>query len=103
MDITLSMALVLAAVVASVVLLVQERGLAAAGCLLASGLEALIVFGWVSLHVRSLSVGLILAAVLAVAGAIAWGRAASKMSASAATIVTLVGTVQVLLMLGVLA
>jgi len=102
MDLTLWTALIVAAVIASITLIVQERGLAAAAAVLLSGLEALIAFGVVSLQVRSLSVGLVLSAALTLAGAMAWGRAATKTAASAATVVTLVGVVQVLTMVEVL-
>jgi len=94
--------MILSALIAAVILVVQERGFAAVVALLAVGLQALMAFGIVSLNVRGLPIPLILASVLTVAGAIAWTRAGNKAAISAATVVTLVGGYELALALNLL-
>lgn len=63
--------------------------------LIVSGLQALLAFGFVSLSVRGLSLGLILGAALLGAGVGIWSKATGKLSVSCAAIITLVGGIQV--------
>lgn len=63
--------------------------------LVASGLEVLMALGVLHLRVVQLPLGLVLGLALALPGLIAWFRATAKPAISAATVVALVGTVQV--------
>ena len=92
-----SAVLVLAALAASVVTLVLNTSrVAPLVAVAASGVEVLLRFGIVGISTRGVAVGLVLAAVLAVAGVLAWLRASGKTAVSAATIVVLVAGVQLL-------
>jgi hypothetical protein len=95
---TLHIALAVAALAASVVLLFSTvgRALALAG-LVASGLEVAMALGALRLHVAGVPLGLVLGLALAIPGLIAWLRAASKPAISAAAILALVGCLQVTL------
>jgi len=90
-------ALVIVALAASLLLLIQhKRRLFPFIATIASGIEALLAFHLIRLSVRGLNLWLILAAALVIAGAIIWTRAAGKTHVTAATVVTLVGAVQIL-------
>ena len=85
------------ALVASVVLLLQiPAKLFPALALLASGLEALLVFRIVQFSIRGVDLWLVLGAVLVVAAAIVWARNDNKLGVTAATAVALVGAMQVM-------
>ncbi len=90
-------ALVIAAFVASV-WLVLEKGdrLFPVLAAVASGLEALIAFGIVSLSVASYRIDVILPALLFVAAAVCWTRSSNKPTVTAATAATLIGAIQLL-------
>jgi hypothetical protein len=89
--------LVLAALAASVVALaISAPRVVPVMALVATGLEALLRFGIVHLDVAHLPLGVILGTVVAVAGGVIWVRAAGKTLVSAATVVTLVGMVQLM-------
>lgn len=89
--------LVLAGLTASVVALaVSAQRVVPIVAVLATGLEALLRFGIVHLDVANLPLGVILGTVVAVSGAVIWVRAAGKTLVSAASVVTLVGVVQLL-------
>lgn len=98
MHVTFGTALVVAALVASAIL-VLPRGdrLFPALAVVAAGIEALIAFGIIVLASRSFRVDVILPALLAVAGVVSWARVTSKVHVSAATVVTVVGLIQLLL------
>ena len=95
-------ALVVVAVVSSIVLLLQggERAVALVA-LAASGFEALRAFGLMSVSIAILRIDVVVPAVLAVAGTLAWLRAASKPAVTAGTLAGAVGAVQLLLALHV--
>ncbi len=94
---TLANTLAVAALVASVLLLVTHQArIPAIVAAVASGLEVLIALGMVRIHVAHLPLGLILGASLAVAGVLVHLKAAAKVAVSAATVTVLVGAVQVL-------
>jgi hypothetical protein len=95
---TLHVALAVAALAASLVLLFSTVGrpLAVIG-LVASGLEVAMALGALRLHVAGVPLGLMLGLALAVPGLLAWLRAASKPAVSAATVLALVGVLQVVL------
>ena len=86
---------IVVAVIASLVLVLQVPAkLFAMLALLASGVEALMAFGVISLAVRGINLGLILAAIMVVAAAIVWARNDGKLGVTAATCVVLVGATQ---------
>jgi hypothetical protein len=89
--------LALAALAASVLLLVQSRArllpLVALG---ASGVQVLLGFGVLRLDLRGVPLGLVLSSALAVAGVLLYLRAGGKPATAASTAVALVGAVQVL-------
>lgn len=91
----------IAALAAAIVLLFHGPGrIPALFAALAAGLELLLATGAISLHTGGFPVRLVLAAVLLVAGAIAYVRVTAKVAVSAATVVALVGLLQVLTGLG---
>ena len=103
MTIDFSTALVVCALIASVILVLQggER-LIPVIALVACALEALITFHVIHLSSAKFRIDAILPAVLCVAGAIAWARSAAKSAVTAATVITLVGLIQLLRALQVL-
>ncbi len=93
---TLHVALAVAALAASAVLLFAAvaRPLAVIG-LVASGLEVAMALGALRLHVAGIPLGLVLGLALAVPGLLAWLKATSKAAVSAAAILALAGVLQV--------
>src|SRR5436309_2574619 len=93
-------ALVVCALVAAVILVVQggER-LIPVIALVAGAIEALLVFHVIQLSLPRIRVDVILPAVLVVTGGIAWARSAAKSAVTAATVLALVGAIQLLLAL----
>jgi len=88
--------LVIAALVSSLLLLFQlKKRLVAAVAAVAAGLEALFAFHIVHFGVRGINLGLVLAAVLVVCGGLLWIKAGGKTHTTAATVLTLVGLIQV--------
>jgi hypothetical protein len=84
------------AVVASLILLVQHRPVGfAVVAAVASGLEALMAFGFLHMSVARVPLGLVLGAVLVVAGVAIYVKGVPKMVIAAATTVILVGALQV--------
>ncbi len=93
----LASTLVLLAFIASVYLLFGSSSrVPAVFAVAASGVELLMSYGKMHLAVAGLPIGLLLGAVLLVAGVMAYLRVAAKTAVSAATVVVLVGIVQVL-------
>ena len=93
----LAHSLVVTALVASIWLVVQGGDrlfpmLAA----IASGLEALIAFGIISLSVTSFRIDVILSALLLVSAGVCWSKVSTKGTITAATAATLVGAIQLL-------
>lgn len=90
-------ALVLVGLVSSIVLLLQkEERTIPVIAVLASGIEALLAFGLMSLSLAKFRVDVVLPAVLAVAGVIAWTRASTKHTITASALIAAVGAVQLL-------
>lgn len=84
------------ALVCSIVLLLQHKGRLLPGIAVgASGIELLMAFGVLHLSVGGLPLALILGACLAVGGIGVYLRASAKTVVSAATIVSLIGLLQV--------
>jgi len=88
-------ALIVVALVSSIVLLLQrsERTISLVA-VIASGIEALLAFGLMSLSLAKFRIDVILPALLVVAGVIAWARSSTKHSITAGTLVTIVGALQ---------
>jgi len=87
----------LVALAASVLLLLRVRPrLFPAIALVASGVEVLRGFGFISFKVPVIGAGVLFGALLVVGGAGSWMRAGSKVATSAATIVVLFGLLRVL-------
>lgn len=61
----------------------------------AAGLEALFAFHIVHFGVRGINLALVLGAALAICGALLWAKTGGKTHTTAATVVTLVGAIQV--------
>jgi hypothetical protein len=103
MTIDFHTALVVCALIACVILVLQggER-LIPVIALVACALEALIAFHVIQLSSAKVRVDAILPAVLAVTGGIAWARSTAKSAITAATVIALVGVIQLLLAIGVL-
>jgi len=102
MHASLGTVLIVIAVIGALALVLEHRDRAVAVvALLAAGVEALIAFGVMSVSVKGLSLGLVLAGILAVCGAICWARSTGKTAVTAATLVTTVGALQVLFSLRV--
>jgi hypothetical protein len=89
--------LAVAALAASALLFFSSQGRAiAAIALLASGVEVVLVMGWLRVDIGGVNLGLVLALLLAVPGLVAWFRAAGKAAVTAAAIVAFIGILQVL-------
>jgi hypothetical protein len=103
MNFDFSTALVVSALI-SAITLALDRGnrLVPAIALVACVVEALIAFRIIHLSVSTFRVDVILPAILVVTGAICWSRSSTKSAVTAATVLTLVGAVQLLLALRVL-
>ena len=95
-------ALAVLALIAAVILVLQggER-LIPLIALVACALEALAAFHVLQLSSPKVRIDAILPAVLAVTGGIAWARSSSKPGITAATVITLVGVIQLLFALRV--
>lgn len=97
MNIDFSTALVVCALIASVMLALSGGArLIPAIALVACALEALIVFRVIQLSSPKLRIGVILAAVLVVTGGICWSRSATKSAITASTVIAIVGLIQLL-------
>lgn len=88
--------LVVVALVSSILLLLQSERTVSIVAVIASGIEALLVFGLMSLSLTTFRIDVVLPAVLTVAGVIAWARASTKHVITAASLVTCVGVLQLL-------
>jgi hypothetical protein len=94
---TLHIAIAIAALVASAILLLAKVARPAAlVALVASALEVAMALGFLRIHAAGVPLGLVLGLVLAVGGLLTWLRATAKTAVSAATVVALVGVLQVL-------
>ena len=93
-----STALVLAALAGSIIL-VMNRGdrLFPVIALVVSGLETLMVFNILNLSSGKFRIDVILPAALALAGGVCWSRASIKSTITAATVVALIGIIQLVI------
>ena len=89
-------ALAIAALVASVLLLMQLKQRLFPGIAVAvSSVEVLLALHVIHFGVHGVNLALVLGAALAIAGAVVWARMGGKSHTTAATVVTLVGAIQV--------
>jgi len=104
MSIDFATALVVCALLASIALVVGGGNrLIPAIALIVCAIEALIAFRAIQISSSKIRIDAILPAVLAVTGAVCWSRAAAKTAVSAATVITIVGVIQLLLAIHVFA
>jgi hypothetical protein len=97
MTIDFHTALVVCALIASVLLVLQSgERLVPLIALVACALEALSAFHVLQLSSPKVRIDLILAAVLVVTGGIAWARSSTKPAITASTVIALVGLIQLL-------
>jgi hypothetical protein len=97
MHIETTTALILTALAAAIVLLLDRGDRLFPGlAVLAAGLEALIAFDIVKISVAKFRIDLILAALLVIAGGWCWSKSSTKSAIAAATVVVLVGLLQLL-------
>lgn len=100
MHIDFGTALIMATLCAALVLLVHRSDrMFPTVAVVAAGLEALMAFGVLTLTLAKFRVDVILPALLVISGAACWGKASTKTAITAATILTLVGAMQLLLAL----
>ena len=94
---TVATALILVVVAASLFLFMRASArLLPAIALAASGLEALLAFRIIQLGLKGVPLDLILGGALAGSGALLYLRVSNKAQVAAATVITLVGAMQVL-------
>lgn len=93
---SLSTLFAICALIGSMVMLTAAPARAyAVAALVASGIEVGMALGFVSLAIAGLPLRVVLGAVLAITGVLAFMRVGSKSAVAAATVVALVGVLQV--------
>src|SRR5688572_21239647 len=88
---SLSVALALAALAASIYLVMQGHRTWAMASAVASGLQLAMAFGWISVRIANVPLPLVLAIVLAGCGGFLFTRVGSKGAVASATVIALVG------------
>ena len=101
MHIDLGTVLAVTALLSSLVLMKTDRVFALVA-LAAAGIETLMAFGIMTLTLAKFRIDAILPALLLVAGAVCWTKVATKSAVTAATIVTLLGGLELMIALRVL-
>ena len=97
MNISYAEALIVTAFAASLLLaLGRAERVFSVIALVVSGIEALIVFDVITFKVKPFRLDLVFPALLVVAGLVCWSRLSTKGQVTAATIVSLVGVIQLL-------
>src|SRR5215468_10811471 len=88
--------LIVAALAASLLLVFQlkQRAVPLVAAV-ASGVEAVLAFHLLKFGFKGINLGLVLGGALAVAGALIWAKASGKVHVTAATVIALVGAIQV--------
>jgi len=88
--------LIIAALASSLLLVFQlKQRLFPIVAAVASGVEAVLAFHILKFSLKGINLGLVLGGVLAVVGALIWAKASGKTHVTAATIIALVGAIQV--------
>jgi len=95
MHVSFPTALVVSALIASIVLVLNrgDRLWPVVACV-AAGVEALMVFGLLTMSLSKFRIDVILPGVLLLAGALCWSKASSKSTITAASVVSLVAMIQ---------
>ena len=102
MHIHFGTALIVAALAGSIFLLLHRgERLFPMVAVIASGVEALIVFGILTLSLTRFRIDVILPAALSIAAGICWARSSTKSTTAASTVVLMVGLMQLLLALNI--
>jgi hypothetical protein len=101
MHIELGTVLALTALLSSLVLMKTDRVFALVA-LAAAAIQTLMAFGIMTLTLAKFRIDVILPALLLVAGAVCWTKVATKAVITAATVITLLGTLELLIALRVL-
>jgi hypothetical protein len=97
MHIHFAIALTLMALAGSIILVLpREDRLFPVLAVLASGLQALIAFGVMSLSLAKYRIDVILPATIVVASAVCWARSATKPTIAASTVVLTAGLIELL-------
>lgn len=92
--------LILTTLLAAIVLLVQKSDrMFPTVAVIAAGIQALMMFGILTLTLTKFRVDVILPALLVVAGAVCWSKTSTKGGITAATVVAFSGAIQLLLVL----
>jgi hypothetical protein len=96
-------ALIVTALAASILLLLGRGDRLYAGlAVIVAGVETLMVFDVLRLSISGVRIDVILAGLLAVAGALCWSKSTAKWPITASTLIALVGLIQLLVGLRVL-
>jgi hypothetical protein len=101
MHIELSTVLAVTALLSALVLMKTDR-LFALVALAAAGIQTLMAFGIMTLTLAKFRIDVILPALLLIAGGVCWSKVATKSAITAATIITLLGGLELLIALRVL-
>ncbi len=101
MHIELGTVLAVTALLSSLVLIKTDR-LFALVALAAAAIQTLMAFGVMTLTLAKFRIDVILPALLLLAGAVCWTKVATKSAITAATIITLLGSLELLIALRVL-
>ncbi len=100
MHFNLGTTMVVTTLVASLYLLLHKSDrMVPTVAVIAAAIQALIVFGLMSLSLAKFRIDVILPAVLTVAGAVCWGKESTKGTITAATLLTAIGAMELLLAL----
>ena len=92
--------LILATVLASIYLLLQKSDrMWPTVATIASAVQLLLAMGLMTLGLAKFRIDVILPALLTLAGGICWGKSSTKGTITAATVVTLIGSIELLLAL----
>lgn len=103
MNVSLSTVLAVAALAASVVLLVQSQSRAwAIAAAVASGIMVAAAFGLLTFSIAGVSLSVVLGGVLVVAGAFLYGKESRKLRVACSTVVAVVGAIVLVQGLGLL-
>jgi hypothetical protein len=103
MSFSIETVLIIATLVSAIYLLLQKTDrMFPTIAVLAAGIQLLMSWGLMSLTLAKYRIDVILPALLVLSGAICWGKSSTKGTITAATLVTLIGTLQLLAALRIL-
>jgi hypothetical protein len=103
MSFNLDTVLIIATLVSAIYLLLQKTDrMFPTVAVIAAGVQLLLSWGIMSLSLARFRIDVILPAVLVVSGAVCWGKCSTKGTITAATLVTVIGAIQLLAALRIL-